>query len=129
MDKWYKVYEVNFEEESDVRRLFNEVCGELNMVLPEFRSTRWRKKSDFYSLFLVFAEHRERLPLTGDSRSEAARILNKFSSEVDMWVRDERVKINALVREYGRAVQKAASDLGNRLTRHKMLEKLLSDVW
>ena len=56
LDSYYKMYEQEFEDRRRVESLFNVVLGEIRVTLPELNATRWRKKSDFYSLFLVLAE-------------------------------------------------------------------------
>ncbi len=64
IDSWYRTYEDEFDDSDRLLELFAEVLGELRQVLPNVKLLRWRKKSDFYTLFLVFATHIEALPLT-----------------------------------------------------------------
>src|SRR5688500_9034026 len=69
LDSFYELYEQEFEERRRVEDLFNIVLGELRAILPELNMTRWRKKSDFYTLFLILAGQVEALPFARETRS------------------------------------------------------------
>ena len=79
LDTYYELYEQEFEERSHVENLFNSVLGEIRAVLPELNATRWRKKSDFYTLFLVIAERARELPFARDGRSRLREELLSFA--------------------------------------------------
>jgi hypothetical protein len=82
LDKWYPAYEQSFPDQSRVTNVFQVVLGELAQVLPAISGTRWRKKSDFYTLFLVFASHEDQLPLPRASRDRARIQLGQFAAAV-----------------------------------------------
>src|SRR5207244_922845 len=107
--------------------------GELSQVLPEMRRTRWRNKSDSYSLFLVFAKHADSLPLARDQRQLAHDKLADFDEKVNTYLTQVRAglrpRVARRVSAYAGAVQRAATDLANRRIREAQLEALLSDVW
>lgn len=127
LEKWYATYEKSFSRKSDVESVFREVLGELAQILPEISKTRWRKKSDFYSLFLVFATHRAALPLTRTKRALAGRKLIQFGEGVNNCVAGgDGTKSEKL---YAAAVEKAASDLASRDERNKQLTTLLGSVF
>lgn len=128
LDKWYATYEREFPDRNKVENCFAIVLGELAAVLPNLPSTRWRKKSDFYSLFLCIAKHHEQLPLTRTARSMLGKRLLTFAEAVNKHVVDQRSG-NRLVHKYTQAVERAASDLANRVKRNEALEKLLNDLW
>jgi len=128
-DRWYEVYEEEFEEEAELKGTFGTVCGELGKVLPEMSTTRWRKKSDCYSLFLAFAAHRDRLPLSRGEREQAGLLLKQLGTQVDLLITDETAMVPVDVRTYLGAVQRAASDLKNRKARHEVLERVLAPIW
>ena len=56
LERMYQVYEKEFEQSPRVEEAFSKTLGELEQALPNIRQTRWRKKSDFYTLFLVFRD-------------------------------------------------------------------------
>jgi hypothetical protein len=70
LDKWYEIYERSYPEKDRIETEFLTVLGELSHVLPGITKSRWRKKSDFYTLFLVFAGHVSALPLSKTGRAE-----------------------------------------------------------
>jgi hypothetical protein len=123
LDKWYKTYEETFEDRSSVEATCNAVLGEIKALLPDIANTRWRKKSDFYSLFLVLAEQKQRLPWSSDVRAEVSIKLTEFGQAVDRLISDPSQEDTAgeVVKAYVFAVQKAASDLGNRRSRRTAL--------
>lgn len=127
LDKWYETYENNFPDESKIASCFNTVLGELSKILPDIAQTRWRRKSDFYSLFLFLAKCDDALPLTRSRRMMAASKLKEFGKRVDDYLSSGETT-SGRVRKYGNAVQKAASDLGSRERREQALAKLLAAV-
>lgn len=131
LERWYGIYEEEFEQEREIRRVFKRVLGEMNQVLPDIARTRWRKRSDFYTLFLVFADHVTSLPLTADGRSKARSKLKRFASHVDEYLRDreEAQGVTKRAIRYSQAVERAASDLSNRRQREQEVSKLLETVW
>jgi Protein of unknown function DUF262 len=156
LDKWYAAYEQDFEHQGYIETVFAKVLGELGQLVPNIIRTRWRKKSDFYSLFLVLAVHEKSLPLASDLRQLASEKLNTFQEQVTDFIRLSAPKsatetdeidldVNGAstedtsgtsqstypneVVQYAAAVQRAASDLANRRIRARHLESILADVW
>lgn len=129
LDKWYKTYEERFDEVDDVTDLFTSVLGEIDKVLPSLAGTRWSKKSDFYTLFAVFASHRDDLPLSREGREAASEALVAFGERVDDRMANDKLRVSASVRTYAQAVGRAASDLKNRIARESALEDALKGVW
>jgi hypothetical protein len=130
LDRWYKVYEAEFPDRHLIEEVFSSVLGELGQVLPDMRHTRWRRSSDFYTLFLVFANHIEDLPLNREERDLAQEKLTSFGEDVTTFLAaDNPGKANATVAKYGKAVARAATDLANRTERAKQLEAVLKHVF
>lgn len=73
LDDWYQAYEEEFDDRNSVESLFQNVLGELKACMPDFARIRWRKKSDFYSLFLVLAAMNEQLPFASDVRDRVGQ--------------------------------------------------------
>ncbi|UIY28329.1 hypothetical protein LZK73_15285 [Neorhizobium galegae] len=88
LDKWYQAYEEEFPARKRMERAFRSTLGEITSVLPEIGKTRWRKKSDFYSLFLLLAENAKLFPLAKDQRQELGDILLSFGKNVDEYLSD-----------------------------------------
>jgi hypothetical protein len=131
LDKYYRLYEEEFDQGEFVQETFRSVLSEIVAVLPNINKTRWRKKTDFYTLFLVFANHVEALPLSRGARASAAESLIGFAREIDLFVKavpDKAESFSALVRHYGAGIR-ASTDLGSRIRREEALEELLTQVW
>jgi len=86
LDKYYQEYEEEFEARDDLISTFQTVIYELEQLYPDIKTTRWKKKTDFYSLFLYLSSHEKLLPLTSDKRFQVRRILDEFSAMVDSYV-------------------------------------------
>jgi hypothetical protein len=118
LDNWYKAYEKEFPQQSMVEDTFRNVLVELTKMLPEISTTRWSKKSDFYTLFLVMARSVEVFPLNKNSRKRFSASLIEFGSAVDKFISgSSSTKAPRSVRRYSKAVEKAASDLSSRKVR------------
>ncbi len=128
LDTYYQAYEEYFEEGSRVEASFRSVTSELTALLPDLKFTRWRKKSDFYTLFLLLASKAGELPWPRDEREKVGRRLYAFGDEVDRLVRlDEGALLEAEnpTVQYARAVSRAASDRANRIAREEALARFI----
>jgi hypothetical protein len=84
LDHWYAAYEEPeaFDRESHLSDIFITTTREIAAILPELSRIRWSKKSDFYTLFLVFGAHRSSLPLDASKRSTARDLLLEMAERV-----------------------------------------------
>jgi hypothetical protein len=121
LDSYYKHYEEAFERRNEVESVFRNTLAELIAVIPNFRQTRWGKKSDFYTLFQVFSKLHHLYPLTSNVRKRVSQTLMRFSENVDRRIGGDNIGTMS-VRRYARAVERAASDLSNRKTRAGALQ-------
>ena len=131
LDDYYQLYEEEFEDTSTVEELFTLVLMELTKTLPDITKTRWKKKTDFYTLFLVFAAHKDSLPFNKAKRKTAHRILHSFGADLDNYVKataGKEEEFSENVRTYGAGIR-ASTDLGSRKRRFEGLEKELNDIW
>jgi hypothetical protein len=130
LDEFYQLYEEGFEDRERVRSVFRSTTSEIAGILPDLRETRWRKKSDFYTLFLVLATRSAEFPLTREGRERLRASLRAFAHEVDDFLRiDDEAKQEGApvhVARYGKAVSRAASDLQSRKARHEVLAELVT---
>jgi hypothetical protein len=131
LEEFYQLYETEFDEAAAVRATFLTVLGELSQILPNMPRTRWRKKSDFYSLFSVFARSAHDLPLSTDRRHAAATTLLSLANDVDALIADIPIDDSAIqsAQTYLKAVERAASDLANRKARDQILTDLLTPIF
>jgi Protein of unknown function DUF262 len=132
LEEFYQLYETSFEEAESLRSLFITVLGEIGQIFPELAKLRWRKKSDFYTLFLEFATHVRQLPLAAEKRKLADTLLTTFAHEVDEYITTEDTSLIPTgqgIKDYARNVERAASDLGSRKERARVLGELLEPVF
>ena len=97
-------------------------------VLPDLGKTRFKKKSDFYTLFIVLAEKVVELPLDKDARERLSHALRSFAGNIDKVISGDTTGIAPPYLEYARNVERAASDLGSRRTRHNVLKALVEQA-
>ncbi|MDP1571314.1 MAG: DUF262 domain-containing protein [Vicinamibacterales bacterium] len=128
LERWFQTYEASFPDKDRVLALFPKVLGELTQTVAEFPKTRWRKKSDFYSIFLLYAAHETALPLSKTGRKDMGSRMQRFGDSVDSYL-TQRGSAPKVVTEYAEAVERAASDLSNRRARLAALEKYTKTAW
>jgi hypothetical protein len=129
IDDFYQEYEEEFEERDTLVSTFQKVLFELEQLYPDIKNTRWRKKTDFYSLFLYLASHETLLPICAEKRPLIRVALDDFANSIDMYLSSEsdEAGLPEEVRDYGKSVR-ASSDLGNRRRRHLALSSLLDPI-
>jgi hypothetical protein len=130
LDHYYQLYEDQFEDRDRLVSVFRVTTSEIRQLLPGFSATRWRKKSDFYSLFLVLAEKAGEFPWPADKRQNVSQRVLDFGQRVDRLLRLEEVdwgggQEDEDARRYARAVSRAATDKANRTARHEALSHFL----
>jgi len=131
LDHYYEIYEEEFEDSKFLKSVFKKVLGELIQILPDITKSRWSKKTDFYTLFLVFSKYHQELPLSSDARQSANQTLIEFGKNINIFVKaDEEAKkdLPKLVKDYGAGIR-ASTDLGSRRRRFEALEATLSNVF
>jgi len=132
LDKYYELYEDEFPERSDTKFTFDIVTREISSILPNINKSRWSKKTDFYTLFVLFAHKKPLLPLSGLKRILAYEMLTEFAEQIDIYVSTGQDTpdggLNQNVREYALNLR-ASSDLGARRKREDALEIYLAPVF
>lgn len=131
LDDCYRIYEEEFEEEQHIEDIFAMVLAEILKVIPEIGKTRWKKKTDFYTLFLFFANHYKELPLSKGQRKIAHDQLIDYGAKLDLYVKASPGKEPSFpetVRKYGSGIR-ASTDLGSRKRRDEGIEKALKTIW
>jgi hypothetical protein len=97
--------------------------------LPNCERTRWRKKSDFYSLFLTLMRQANLMPFSREGRSALRSGFLSFANEVDAFLSNpDAPGIREEAKSYALAVERAASDLANRRERESRILELMRPV-
>lgn len=128
LDKYYQSFETEFPDRHQIEREFATVLGELSQLFEWPTRTRWSKKTDFYSLFLVLAKHAADIPFDRETRASLNQRLRDFSDAVGAYLTSAPPAEEILqARGYARGVR-ASSDLGSRRMRDSALESYLFDL-
>lgn len=128
LDGYYATYEEEFDQRDELLEKVQRVIYELEHLLPDIKNTRWRKKSDFYSLFIFLSDNSDALPLSPEIRRSARGLLDNFESRINAAVSgQDDTTFNEAERNYARSIR-ASSDIGNRRRRHEALQQLLGNV-
>jgi hypothetical protein len=120
LNDYYQLYEDSFDSRDRMVSEFRKITSEIEQILPNFKQTRWRKKSDFYTLFLGMAENVNEFPLSADARNEVSGRVFDFGQRVEGLLRLDETQWSGSDREvvkYARGVARAASDRANRVAR------------
>lgn len=130
LEYYYQIYEETDPNVLEIRENFDIILGEILKILPDIQKTRWRKKTDFYSLFLVFGNHIDDLPLDKEGRTCAMDLLIEFGENIT-----KRMKISSDEKDFSEEVEKyakgmrATSDYSSRVYRNEALEEVLQSVF
>ena len=137
IEKYYQLYEKEFEQRNFIKELFDSVLRELIAIMPT-ETNRWYKRTDFYTLFIVLAKHKDKLPLSQEKRSLATQKLTNFGQQIDSMVSINKVEEDSEttvsdnfptnVLAYGQGMR-ASTDLGSRRRRDDALEIELAPLW
>lgn len=137
IEKYYQLYEKEFEQRNYIKELFDSVLRELISIMPT-ETNRWYKRTDFYTLFIVLARHKDKLPLSQDKRVLATNKLTIFGQQIDSMVSINKVEdelepsvsgnFPPNVLAYGQGMR-GSTDLGSRRRRDDALEIELAEIW
>ena len=132
LDKYYELYEDEFPERADTKFIFSIVNREISNLLPTNSKTRWAKKTDFYSLFVLLAHKKYLLPFGEAKRIIGRQLLLDIAEQIDRYVSTEKEDadvsgMNEFIIQYGSNLR-ASSDLGARRKREEALEHLLKPL-
>ena len=124
LDEYFATYDGSMPQETEWVGEFEQVRDFMRTLLPPDELRKWKGKSDFYSLFLALAPLAERSPrLTSNEREAVRSALKVFRAEVDQAKRKDNKNVFLDdIHEYAEAVTRAASDLGRRNARLRILE-------
>jgi hypothetical protein len=125
LDHYYRQYATDFALDAQVKERFAAVLHDLMTMFerPRMGGTRWRNKSDFYTLFLALA--RGRIPVSDLGLSAVRDKLIRFSRIVN---RKEELREDSPAGVYRAAVQRAATDRARRVRRENALVAFMEDV-
>jgi hypothetical protein len=127
LDEYYAQYDEEIPDEDEHRAAFDDVLGYIEELPLDWRRTRWRNMSDFYSLWSAVRALKESDELP--DRSEAAARLTAFSDTQVAILEAERASSTLpgddRDRSYFSSVRQGANKDTNRQTRLDVLVEVL----
>ncbi|AMP98257.1 hypothetical protein AY601_1339 [Pedobacter cryoconitis] len=133
LDKYYEIYEDEFPQRDETIYTFDLVTREISHLLPNINKTRWSKKTDFYTLFVLLSNRKDLLPLGQVKKALGETLLNGIGNLIDKYVSTDKEQIPTIgfdenIKEYSINLR-ASSDLGARKKREDALQKLLEPLF
>lgn len=131
LETFYEESEDYFPYEMQMRCVFAGVMKQLTPMVDTLVKTRWRNKTDFYTLFNALASHVDKLPLDNYKTEVLREMLVTFSDKVYEFLRmksDDTTAFPAYISNYGHAVR-AATDITARHQRQEVLNDYLKDLF
>jgi uncharacterized protein with ParB-like and HNH nuclease domain len=127
LDAFFEAYDDKIPNKIVWLKEFEETRSSIEQLVPELKASRWKGRSDFYSLFLAVHEVAKGRILPKTKLPKAQQALKNFGEQVTgMLSKDAaRHRYPTPIRRYAVAVEKAASDKDRRETRHQILKQLL----
>jgi len=128
IDEYYANFDAVMPQKNEWVEQFEQTRDFTKSLLSEAELRRWSGKSDFYTLFLAMAPLAQRKPRLSTAEKASARSeLAAFRDQVDQAKRKDNTRIfPSYIQEYVEAVTRAATDLGRRETRLRVLEDRLA---
>lgn len=121
----FEEYKEEFPKQKSVKRRYAKTLDLIRELFPNIRKTRWKNRTDFYSLFIVIAELLADHELPQSQHAGIRKTLTNFANEVEERISDEHAKVSRGAAEYARAAVRGSSDRSRRAARH---EALLNEI-
>lgn len=121
----YEDFEDEFPGQEEATQLYEHTLRTLQVILPEIRGTRWRNKTDFYSLFVALSALLRNSYIPTEEIANARTALERFAEEIGQRITNDNAKVSSEAALYARAVQKGVTDKGRRGDRHISLSAVL----
>ena len=128
LEKYYQVYEGKFEDKQKWYSNFQKIVEMISSIFPNLKETRWRNKSDFYTLFVVLNDVLKENFMPIQKYPSIRADLLKFSEQINEATKKENKgkKYSKEIADYVNAVTKSTTDKDRRITRHKIISNIIS---
>lgn len=128
LDKYYQLYEGRFDDKQKWYNNFQKIVDIILCIFPNLKETRWRNKSDFYTLFIVLSDLLKENFIPQQKYPNIKAELLKFSEKINEATKKENKgkRYSKEIMDYVNAVTKSTTDKDRRITRHKIILKMVS---
>lgn len=121
----YEDYDDEFPGERGAKALFKKTLRTIRQVLRDARTTRWRNKTDFYTLFVAVAGLLREGEFSPRKLSALRSALARFEKEINARLADENAEVGERAVRYVRAVEKGANDKKRRANRNEEIRQII----
>ena len=131
LDSMFEAYEDKIPDKHKWLKRFEDARATVEKIIPHIDKTRWRGKSDFYSLFLCIDRLNKKGVLSSAGLKEVKHRLAVFGEDVTFALSKEGKlkRATRIVTNYCIAVEKAASDKDRREERIRIIDKLIGECY
>jgi hypothetical protein len=129
IEDFYQEAEVSFTYGPFLIETFNRVLGFLQPIAGDLSHTRWRNKTDFYTLFYALSKKQEALDSKVEERDSILNALVDFSNNVYECMKLETEDSDAFpqyIKDYVKGIR-AATDSSARTMRQNALDQYLEN--
>jgi len=128
LDRYYQLYESEFTDKSKWNDRFRIIKQNILEIVPDLKETRWKNKSDFYTLFIALnVLMNENKDIQKNKILKLRKELTDFSDQISN-AAQKTTKGNKLTKDTARylnAVTKSTTDKDRRLIRHEIVLSIL----
>lgn len=128
LEVFYQESEIGFTHGDELNRTFERVLSFLEPMAQDLSHTRWRNKTDFYTLFYALSKKQLMLPSVGEEKiNEVKNALINFSGNVNEFLELDNEGIEEFpqyIKDYAKGVR-AATDYSARTIRQTALDDYL----
>jgi len=127
LDSFYEMYEAKFPDKNKWQKRFLDIMSFIQTIFPELRETRWKNKSDYYTLFMCLNELINDKPSPTIKFTAIRKDLCTFSETVSKAALKENKdkKFAKDIYDYMNAVTKSTTDKDRRVLRHNIVIKMI----
>ena len=127
IDEYYANYEDydEFPNQRSAAFTFRRTLEFVRDIFPNVRELRWSNKTDFYTMFVVFANLFRNKSLARKDRARLKRVVAAFATEANDRSTNDNATVSEEATSYVRAVQRGANDKARRAARHEALSAVI----
>ena len=128
LDKYYEMYEEDFPGKTQWHKTFDKTQNIIEEILPDLKHTRWKNKSDYYTLFIAINDiYKNNRYISNSSYAKLRNELTSFSRKISDATKkgSSPKKLSSVIAKYVNAVTKSTTDRDRRNDRHKIIYDLV----
>ena len=127
IEDFYQEAEMDFTQGAFLTDTFDRVLGFLQPMTQDLSHTRWKNKTDFYTLFFALCKKQENLPADDATKESVKNALVNFSGNVNEFLGLDSENTDAFpqyIKDYAKGVR-ASTDYTARTLRQNALDEYL----